>query len=84
MTKTKTKTTNNLNMDNSNNSNMETLENLLDNHDWFYSRSEDHRKWINGIQSEEAIKDEMDRLGNTKEVIELYESKNKNLQIENA
>ena len=37
---------------------METLNNLLKKHDWFYSRSED----------------EMKRLGNTTEVQELYEN----------
>ena len=47
---------------------METLNNLLKKHDWFYSRSEDHSKWINGLASEEAIQDEMNRLGNTQEV----------------
>jgi hypothetical protein len=54
---------------------METLNNLLKKHDWFYSRSEDHSKWINGLASEEAIQDEMNRLGNTQEVKDLYYSK---------
>ena len=54
---------------------METLNNLLKKHDWFYSRSEDHSKWINGLASEEAIHDEMNRLGNTQEVKDLYYSK---------
>ena len=57
-----------------NNNKMETLNNLLKKHDWFYSRSEDHSKWINGLASEEAIQDEMKRLGNTTEVQELYEN----------
>jgi hypothetical protein len=51
---------------------MELLKNLLSNHDFFYSRSDDHNKWVNGLQSEEAIRDEMDRLGNTQEVQDLY------------
>ena len=51
---------------------METLNNLLSNHDWFYSRSDDHSKWVNGLQSEQAIKDEMDRLGNIPEAQDLY------------
>jgi len=51
---------------------MELLKNLLSNHDWFYSRSEDHSKWVNGLASEDAIKNEMDRLGNTQEVKNLY------------
>ena len=54
---------------------METLNNLLKKHDWFYSRSEDHSKWLNGLASEEAIQDEMNRLGNTQEVKDLYYSK---------
>ena len=54
---------------------METLNNLLKKHDWFYSRSEDHSRWLNGLASEEAIQDEMNRLGNTQEVKDLYNSK---------
>ena len=53
---------------------MDTLNNILKNHDWHYSRSEDHSKWLNGLASEEAIQDEMRRLGNTKEVQDLYEN----------
>jgi hypothetical protein len=51
---------------------MDTLNNLLKNHDWHYSRSDDHSKWLNGLASEEAIQDEMNRLGNTQEVQDLY------------
>jgi hypothetical protein len=54
------------------------LRELLVNHDWNYSRSDDHTKWINGLQTEEAIKDEMDRLGNTDKVKEMYAKKGKN------
>ena len=54
---------------------MQTLNNLLKNHDWTYSRSEDHSRWLNGLASEEAIQDEMNRLGNTQEVKDLYYSK---------
>ncbi len=51
-----------------------TLINLLKNHDWTYHRSDDHSKWLNGLTSEDSINDEMKKLGNTKEVQELYEN----------
>ena len=53
------------------------LRELLVNHDWNYSRSDDHNKWVNGLQSEEAIRDEMDRLGNTEEVKDMYANRGK-------
>ena len=53
---------------------METLNNLFKNHDSFYSRSNDHLQWLNGLASEEAIRDEMKRLGNTQEVQDLFEN----------
>ena len=34
-----------------------TLINLLKNHDWYYHYSDDHSKWLNGVQSEQAITD---------------------------
>ena len=53
------------------------MRELLVNHDWNYSRSDDHNKWVNGLQSEEAIRDEMDRLGNTEEVKDMYANRGK-------
>jgi len=49
-----------------------TLINLLKNHDWTYHRSDDHSKWLNGVQSEQAITDAMHHLGNTDAVKKLY------------
>ena len=51
-----------------------TLINLLRCHDWYYHYSDDHSKWLNGIQSQRAIYDAMDELGNTDAVKELYYS----------
>ena len=62
---------------------METLNNLLKKHDWFYSRSCDHSKWLNGVQSEQAIFDEMNRLGNTQEVQIIYENSKPQVLREN-
>ena len=49
-----------------------TLINLLKNHDWTYHYSDDHSKWLNGVQSEQAITDAMHHLGNTDDVKKLY------------
>jgi hypothetical protein len=49
-----------------------TLINLLKSHDWYYHYSDDHSKWINGVQSQRAIYDAMDELGNTDDVKQLY------------
>ena len=49
-----------------------TLINLLKNHDWTYYYSDDHSKWLNGVQSEQAITDAMHYLGNTDDVKKLY------------
>ena len=49
-----------------------TLINLLKSHDWYYHYSDDHSKWLNGVQSEQAINDAMRELGNTDDVKKLY------------
>lgn len=49
-----------------------TLINLLKNHDWTWHYSDDHSKWLNGLQSEQAIIDAMHYLGNTEYVKRLY------------
>lgn len=49
-----------------------TLINLLKSHDWYYHYSDDHSKWLNGVQSEQAITDIMQELGNTEYVKHLY------------
>ena len=49
-----------------------TLKNLLKNHDWTYYYSDDHSKWLNGVQSEQAITDAMHHLGNTDDIKKLY------------
>ena len=49
-----------------------TLINLLKCHDWYYHYSDDHSKWLNGLQSEQAINDAMQELGNTDDVKKLY------------
>jgi len=49
-----------------------TLINLLKSHDWYYHYSDDHSKWLNGVQSEQAINDAMQELGNTEYIKHLY------------
>ena len=49
-----------------------TLINLLKSHDWYYHYSDDHSKWLNGVQSEQAINDAMRELGNTDDIKKLY------------
>ena len=49
-----------------------TLKNLLKNHDWTWYRSDDYSKWLNGFQSEQAITDAMHHLGNTDDIKKLY------------
>lgn len=51
---------------------MEKLETLLKNHDWHYERSDDMRAWRRGNESNKQIHSMMIELGNTPEVIELY------------
>ena len=51
---------------------MEKLETLLKNHDWHYGRSDDMRAWRRGNESNKQIHSAMMELGNTPEVIELY------------
>jgi hypothetical protein len=51
---------------------MEKLETLLKHHDWYYDRSDDMRAWRRGNESNKQIHSAMMELGNTPEVIELY------------
>lgn len=51
---------------------MEKLKTLLKNHDWYYDRSDDMRAWRRGNESNKQIHSAMMELGNTPEVIELY------------
>ena len=51
---------------------MEKLETLLKHHDWYYGRSDDMRAWRRGNESNKQIHSAMMELGNTPEVIELY------------
>ena len=51
---------------------MEKLETLLKNHDRHYERSDDMRAWRRGNESNKQIHSTMIELGNTPEVIELY------------
>ncbi len=51
---------------------MEKLKTLLKNHDWHYERSDDMRAWRRGVDSNKRIHAAMTELGNTLEVIELY------------
>ncbi len=51
---------------------MEKLETLLKNHDWHYERSDDMRAWRRGVDSNKRIHAAMTELGNTPEVLELY------------
>jgi hypothetical protein len=48
------------------------LISLLESHDWYYSYADDHTYWLRGMQESGAIHDEMNRLGNTGEVLEIY------------
>ncbi len=51
---------------------MEKLKTLLEQHDWHYGRSDDMRAWRRGNESNKQIHSAMMELGNTPEVIELY------------
>ena len=51
---------------------MEKLKTLLKHHDWYYDRSDDMRAWRRGNESNKQIHSAMMELGNTPEVIELY------------
>ena len=51
---------------------MEKLKTLLKNHDWYYDRSDDMRAWRRGKESNKQIHAAMTELGNTPEVLELY------------
>ena len=52
---------------------MQELETLLEQHDWHYERSDDMRVWRSGAESTKQIHAVMAKLGNTPEVIKLYE-----------
>ena len=51
---------------------MEKLKTLLKHHDWYYGRSDDMGAWRRGNESNKQIHSAMMELGNTPEVIELY------------
>ncbi len=52
---------------------MQKLKTLLEQHDWHYERSDDMRVWRRGLESNKQIHAVMTELGNTPEVIKLYE-----------
>ena len=52
---------------------MQKLKTLLEQHDWHYERSDDMRVWRRGLESNKQIHTVMTELGNTPEVIKLYE-----------
>ena len=39
------------------------LVDLLENHDWYYDRSDDHRAWKAGMYSYELIQDAIQKIG---------------------
>ena len=55
---------------------LDELENLLSNHDWFYMYSDDHRVWRKGTDQAGEIRRQIDiccGLGLSEEANQLYE-----------
>ena len=53
-----------------------TLKTLLEQHDWTYNYSDDHRAWVKGKEQSDEIRRQMDiccGLGLSAEANELYE-----------
>jgi hypothetical protein len=51
---------------------IEELKKLLDAHDWTFQRSDDHRKWLRGLDQQKRIKALASKIG--PEGIQLYQS----------